>query len=109
MSTSTIRIDDGIKEETTRIAARLGLTFNGVVNILLRKFNEEKGFPFAVRLEDKPGKSVFDMDSAEFEGLCREAVANREDNPSPPFVMNIDGEGRVYKRYGDGRTEYVLK
>ena len=28
MSTSTIRLDDGVREETTRIASEMGLTFN---------------------------------------------------------------------------------
>jgi len=50
MSTHTIRLDDGVKEETTRIADALGLNFNLVVNTLLRKFNAAKGFPFPVRL-----------------------------------------------------------
>ena len=34
MSTSTIRLDDGVREETTRIASEMGLTFNAVMNIL---------------------------------------------------------------------------
>ena len=33
MAITTVWIDDGVKEETTRIASQLGLTFNGVVNI----------------------------------------------------------------------------
>ena len=51
MATSTIRLDDGVREETTRIASEMGLTFNAVMNIMARKFNAEKGFPFPVRLE----------------------------------------------------------
>ena len=30
--TSTVRLDDGVREETTRIASEMGLTFNAVVN-----------------------------------------------------------------------------
>ena len=45
MATNTIRLSDGVKEETCRIAGQMGLTFNSVVNILLKKFNETKGFP----------------------------------------------------------------
>ena len=48
---STIRLDEGIREETTRIAAEMGLSFNAVMNILARKFNAEKVSPFPVRLE----------------------------------------------------------
>ena len=43
MSTSTIRLDDGVREETTRIASEMGLTFNAVMNILARKFNDDWG------------------------------------------------------------------
>ena len=46
MSTTSIRMDDEVREETTRIAAELGLSFNAVINILARKFNAEKGFFF---------------------------------------------------------------
>ena len=49
MATSTIRLDDGVREETTRIASQMGLSFNAVMNIMARKFNEVKGFPFPVR------------------------------------------------------------
>ena len=33
MATTTIRTGDGVREEATRIADQLGLTFNAVVNI----------------------------------------------------------------------------
>lgn len=36
MLTSTIRLDEDIREETARIAAEMGLSFNAVMNILAR-------------------------------------------------------------------------
>ena len=109
MATSTIRIDDGVREETSRIAAQLGLTFNGVVNIMLRKFNATQGFPFDVRIEELREASVFDMTSLEFENACREAVAAREDYAQAEYVTRFDREtGRIVKKYRDGRVEYVL-
>ena len=109
MATSTIRIDDGIREETSRIAAQLGLTFNGVVNILLRKFNAVQGFPFEVRIEELREASVFDMTSLDFEKACKEAVANREDFAQAEHVTRLDREtGRIVKKFKDGRVEYVL-
>ena len=108
MSTSTIRLDDGVREETTRIASEMGLTFNAVMNILARKFNAEKGFPFPVRLETAQ-KTVFDMSSDEFEIACREAVAQREDTGAMDYVTRLDKEsGMITKVYTDGRVEYVL-
>ena len=109
MATSTIRLDDGVREETARIAAEMGLTFNAVMNIMARKFNAEKGFPFPVRLES-PQKTVFDMTSEEFETACAEAVAEREDYPVIEYVTRIDPEtGMICKVYEDGRVEYVLE
>ena len=109
MATNSIRVDDDVRNETIRIAEELGLTFNGVVNILLRKFNAEKGFPFAVKLEEARNVSVFDMSGEEFELACKEAVANRDRVPSVGHVTMIDEEtGRLCTRYADGRVEYEL-
>lgn len=108
MSTSTIRLDDGVREETTRIAAEMGLTFNAVMNIMARKFNAEKGFPFPVRLETAR-KTVFDLSSDEFDLACKKAVAERDNGPVAPYVTRLDPEnGKLMKAYPDGRVEYVL-
>ena len=105
MSTSTIRLDDGVREETSRIASEMGLTFNAVINILARKFNAEKGFPFPVKLETAQ-KTVFDLSSDEFEAACQEAVAQRADGPAIDYVSRIDKEsGMIAKIYTDGRLE----
>lgn len=109
MATNSIRIDDAVKEEATRIASQLGLTFNSVVNILLRKFNEEKGFPFPVRLETEMKRNIFELDSPEFEALCKRAVSERETSPQMEYVTRLDkNSGKLMKVYQDGRVEYVL-
>ncbi len=109
MATSTIRLDDGVREETTRIASQMGLSFNAVMNIMARKFNEVKGFPFPVRLETAE-KTVFDLSSDDFEQACRSAVAGRDDTvPVTDYITRFDMEtGKVVKVYTDGRKEYVL-
>lgn len=108
MAVNTIRIEDSVKQETTEIAARLGLTFNAVVNILLRKFNETRGFPFEVRLSSNASPQVFDMSTEEFDALCKDAVHNREPVPSMEYTTMMDDSGNIYKQYADGRVEYVL-
>ena len=108
MATSTIRLDKDVREETTRIASEMGLTFNAVMNIMARKFNAEKGFPFPVKLETAQ-KTVFDMSSDEFEAACQEAVSQREDVITMDYVTRFDKEsGMIIKVYADGRVEYVL-
>lgn len=109
MASHSVRIEDGVKEEASRIAAEMGMTFNAVVNILLRKFNAEKGFPFAVRLETAREKGVFDLSSDEFCEACKKAVAERDADPRQDHFTRLDPEtGRIIKEYEDGREEYVL-
>ena len=108
MATCTIRLDDGVREETSRIAAEMGLTFNAVMNIMARKFNAEKGFPFPVKLETAQ-KTVFDMSSDEFEAACQMAVEQRDNYATMGYVTRLDKEtGMLTKVYEDGRVEYVL-
>lgn len=109
MATNTVRLDDGVKEEAAAIANQMGLTFNSVVNILLRKFNAEKGFPFPVKLEQSEPRSVFDMNSDEFLFACRKAVAEREKNPTHEYTAYIDAKtGKIVKAYANGKLEYEL-
>ena len=107
--TTTIRVDKDVKNETSRIAKKMGMNFNMVVNILLAKFNADKGFSFPLNLQEEE-KDVFDLDSEEFMILCREAVKNRSDVPQPAeYVTTIDSEtGQIVKKYKDGRLEYVI-
>ena len=48
----TVRLDDKVQAEAAQIAASLGLSFSVAVNMLVCKFVAEKGFPFAVKIED---------------------------------------------------------
>ena len=107
-TTCTVRLDDGVREETTRIASEMGLSFNAVMNIMARKFNAEKGFPFPVRLTIAE-KAVYDMSSDEFEAACIKAVEERNNGPVTDYVTRFDREtGKLMKVYADGRVEYVL-
>ena len=80
----------------------MGLTFNAVMNIMARKFNAEKGFPFPVKLETEQ-TTVFDMSSSEFEAACQEAVSQREDVIEMDYVTRFDEEsGMIAKIYKMG-------
>lgn len=109
MSTkSTVRHDDGVREETTHFAAETGLSFNAVMNNLARISNAEKGFSSPVRLTTAQ-KSVFDLSSDEFDAACKKAVAARNSKPVTDHVTRFDAaSGKVMKQYADGRVEYVL-
>ena len=108
MSVSSIRIDDSVKNETVRIASRLGLTFNAVVEISLRQFNRNKGFSEPLRLEDEAAKTYMEMTPQEAERAMQLAVRERDEIDKDAFVTAFDDDGRLCRYYEDGRVEYVL-
>lgn len=108
MSVSSIRIDDSVKNETVRIANKLGLSFNAVIDISLRQFNRNKGFAEPLCLDDETDKTYMEMSPREMESIMREAVLTREEPDTDAFVTMFDESGRIYRQYDDGRIEYVL-
>lgn len=111
MSVNSIRIDDDVKKETVRIADKLGLSFNSVVDISLRMFNRNKGFSEPVRIYDENEASYMEMTPSEIERKIQRLVRNRnrrEEN-SALFVTMMDEKGRLYRQFDDGRVEYVLR
>ena len=79
-----------------------------VMNIMARKYNAEKGFPFPVRLTTSQ-QSVFDLSSDEFDAACKKAVEERNAEAVTDYVTRFDIEtGRIMKVFQDGRVEYVL-
>ena len=108
MSVSSIRIDDSVKNETVRIADKLGLSFNAVIDISLRQFNRNKGFSEPLRLYEEPVKSYMQMSPKEMEHAVQDAVQTRDSTDPDAFVTMLDGSGRPYRQYDDGRVEYVL-
>ena len=55
MSEVEIELEDGVLQETQKIAAQMGLTIDEILTILLRKFNSEKGFFFPINLQELKG------------------------------------------------------
>ena len=108
MSVSSIRIDDAVKNETVRIADKLGLSFNAVIDISLRQFNRNRGFAEPLQLTDEDNKNYMEMTPKELEKAMQEAVMNRDPADPDAFVTMFDDAGRLIRQYDDGRMEYVL-
>ena len=53
MSEVKIEFEEGVLEETRKIASQMGLTVDEVLDVLLRKFNAEGGFFFPVEPIEK--------------------------------------------------------
>jgi len=61
MSTSTnvtIRMDSDVKRECEGIYGALGINLSTAINVFLRKSIRAGGFPFDVRLDDRPNRET---------------------------------------------------
>lgn len=61
MSTSTnvtIRMDSDVKRECEGIYGALGMNLSTAINVFLRKSIRAGGFPFDVRLDDRPNRET---------------------------------------------------
>lgn len=59
MATQTVRLDDDVKKEFDAIAQDIGITGNAAINIFVRRFVREGGFPFDVKAERVPTEAEF--------------------------------------------------
>ena len=62
----------------------------------------------SIRLDDELEKPYLDMSPREMELDMQRAVHNRSVEDQDAFVTLFDDTGRMYRRYDDGRVEYVL-
>lgn len=82
MATISARIDDQLKDHAEKIAESIGLPLSSVINIFLRRFIAEKGFPFEVKALDLPAPAPV-LDPAALTAAVKKAVAD-PNNPTPP-------------------------
>lgn len=107
MATNTIRVDDSIKKQATSIAADLGLTYNAIINVFLREFIRQRGFPFQVQLP-KENNDVFNMNEEDITKTVQNAVEYRSDVAVMTYTTVMDdASGIIYKVYNDGHKEEV--
>ena len=108
MNEKTFNIDKEVYDEAVEIAAMQGYGIDEVVNTLLTKFNAEKGFFFPLDPEEIRKRSIFSMNSDEFEQACKYAVTHRKDVPGHNYVTLLDeATGKLIKKFKDGHTEDV--
>lgn len=71
MATVSARVDDRVKAEAESVADAIGLPLSTAINIFLRKFVAEGGFPFSVSVSEnfdaarRTSKALFDKDDLE--------------------------------------------
>ena len=61
MATVSTRIDDQVKLEAEKIAEEIGIPLSTAINIFIRRFISEKGFPFSViATTQSPSHTIID-------------------------------------------------
>lgn len=103
MATISARIDDQLKARAEEIADSIGIPLSSVINVFLRRFVVEKGFPFQVKALDLNGavrQTVYDSDV--LEQAVKRAVADPGNPKLPDHFTYFDPETQkpitVYNR-----------
>ena len=75
MATISARVNDNIKAEAEKIADEIGIPVSTAINIFLKRFIAERGFPFKVAVpEDTKQKPIIDIDL--LDASVKEAIAD---------------------------------
>lgn len=82
MATISARVDDQTKARAEEIADSIGIPLSSAINVFLRRFVLENGFPFEVKTVDASVSTpLYDLKT--LEPALNRAVAN-PNNPVPP-------------------------
>lgn len=93
MATISARIDDQLKARAEQIADSIGIPLSSVINIFLRRFVVEKGFPFQVKaleMDSAESRPVFDPNA--LEAAVKHAIANSDSLSTPNHFTYFDPE-----------------
>ena len=81
MATVSTRIDDHVKFEAEKIAEEIGIPLSTAINIFIKRFISEKGFPFYVSIKANQ-KPIFDA------SLLDESVKKAISDPNNGGLSN---------------------
>jgi DNA-damage-inducible protein J len=81
MATISTRVDDNTKSEAELVANGIGITLSTAINVFLKQFIANNGFPFEVVAPKKETKTVINL--SELNAAVKKAISN-PDNPKEP-------------------------
>lgn len=93
MATISTRIDDNLKTEAEEIASEIGIPLGTALNIFLKRFIYEKGFPFQV-VATPQRKQLFEDD--ELEAAVKKAIATSNDSNTSHQFTYLDPKSKKY-------------
>ena len=88
----TIRMDTEIKHESEELFGNLGMSLSTAINVFLRKSLRTGGFPFDVRLDERPNRETLEA-MLEAEKIADDPNAKRYNNIKELFAdLESNGE-----------------
>lgn len=95
MITISTRVEEETKVNAEKIADSIGLTLSAVINVFLKRFVMENGFPFDLRsVPASSGKSIADMTTEEIVQRVKLSVRNASADPRPSTVTYLDPDSK---------------
>lgn len=95
MLTISTRVDEETKVNAEKIANSIGLTLSAAINVFLKRFVMENGFPFDLRsVSPSSGKAIADMTTEEIVQRVKLSVRNAPAAPRPSTVTYLDPDSK---------------
>lgn len=89
MATISARVDDQVKVDAERVADAIGISLSTAINIFLKRFSVERGFPFDVVAPENAVVSG-SLDRTELERSIQAAVADVNNTGHADHFTYID-------------------
>lgn len=91
MTTISARVEDSLKDTAEDIATSLGLSLSAVINVFLKRFVAENGFPFPIKIQPPmPEENFVTMTSDQITQLVKKMVAEVATSSSVPPTTYLD-------------------
>ena len=90
MATISARVDDQLKAEAESVADAIGISLSTAINIFLRRFSANRGFPFDVVAPSAADDAPHLMSRAELERSVKAAVADLNNTGDVDHFTYID-------------------
>ena len=89
MATISARVDDQLKLNAERVAEAIGIPLSTAINIFLKRFTAEQGFPFDV-VAPKLKQDVSDWNPIEMERIVKAAIADPDNTGRADHFTYLD-------------------
>lgn len=94
MITISARIDEKTKDSAEEIANNIGLSLSAAINIFLKRFVIDQGFPFDVKIKNTR-KNITEMTAEEITELVNLRIAQSTVVPKLPKVSFLDPKSKA--------------